>query len=154
MSYDLFVFDPKVAPRDRDAFLAWYKGVIQWQEPRDYNSPDGMTGNLPEFYDRMRVEFPAMNGPFGYREPEPAPKGFLRRIFAPEPPEPIDEAMLTDYSCAKSAIYLSFRSSVSSRAYNRTFNTALSTGVGFFNASAANGEILHDPAQFDALMGL
>ena len=148
------VFDPSVAPRDRDEFLVWYKEVMQWQEPRDYNSPDGMTGNLADFYDRMRVEFPAMNGPFAYREPEPAPKGFLRRLFAPPQPEPIDEAKLADYSCAKSAIYLSFNFRISSRAYNRTVNTALSTGVGFFNVSAENGEILHDPEQFYALMGL
>ena len=104
-----------------------------------------MTGNLPGFYDQMRMEFPAMNGPFAYREPGPAPKGFLSRIFAPAPPVPIDKAMLTDYSCAENAIYLSFNFSVSARAYNRTVNTALSTGVGFFNVSAGNGEICTTP---------
>ena len=30
MSYDLMVFDTKVAPRERTAFLTWYKQLVKW----------------------------------------------------------------------------------------------------------------------------
>ncbi|MGH1417221.1 MAG: hypothetical protein ACRBB0_27310 [Pelagimonas sp.] len=166
MSYDLLVFDPAVAPRERTEFMVWYKQLVKWDEERDYNSPEGVTGNLHDFYEKLREEFPPMNGPDAYDFdqlstplPEPKPKGFLSKIFTSKtvssaPPPAFDEALVTDYCIAKNAIYMAFAWSVSDQAYNRVFNTALTTGVGFFDVSADGGEILHDAGQFDDFMGL
>lgn len=159
MSYDLLVFDPEIAPRDRSDFMAWYSNLTKWEEKRDYNSPDGMTGNLPTFFERLRQEFPAMNGPLAYDfdQPEPKPLTFWQKLFGakqPPAPEPFNEALVTDYTLAENAIYMAFAWSVSDQAYNRVFNIALSTGVGFFDVSAKNGAVLHDPGQFEDLLGL
>ncbi|WP_127112476.1 hypothetical protein [Shimia sediminis] len=160
MSYDLLVFDPKIAPRDRTDFMSWYGNLTKWEEQRDYNSPIGMTGNLPMFFEQLRQEFPPMNGPFAYEfdQAGPKPASFWQKLFrAKQPsttPEPFNEALVTDYSLAENAIYMAFAWSVSDQAYNRVFNTALSTGVGFFDVSANNGAILHDAGQFEDLMGL
>ncbi|WOE74973.1 hypothetical protein [Alterisphingorhabdus coralli] len=163
MSYDLLVFDPNTAPRKRDEFMKWYESLTRWEEQRDYDSPQGMTGNLPLFFERMRQEFPPMNGPFAYafdqaEDPNTTSSTSLwKKLFglkAKPAPEPFNEALVTDYSLAESAIYMAFAWSVSDKAYNRVFNNALSAGVGFFDVSADNGVILHDPGQFEDLMGL
>ncbi|MGH9353867.1 MAG: hypothetical protein ACRD2G_17180 [Terriglobia bacterium] len=39
MSYDLMVFGPTVAPRERDAFMAWYHVQTAWGEPHGYDDP-------------------------------------------------------------------------------------------------------------------
>jgi len=160
------VFDPEFAPRERQKFMAWYSAVTKWGGERDYNSPENMTGNLRLFYDKLRAEFPPMNGPYAYDFDQPAqpifeqkPKGFWSNIFrkTPQPKrhEPaFNEAFVTDYTLAENAIYMCFAWSISEQAYNRVVNTALSTGVGFFNVSENDGEILHDAHQFDDLMGL
>lgn len=159
MSYDLLVFNPENVPRDRVAFMAWYRNLTKWKDQRDYNSPNGMTGNLPTFFESLRSEFPAMNGPFAYDfdQPEPKPPSFWQKVFgAKQTPvlEPFNEALVTDYTLAEDAIYMAFAWSVSDLAYNRVFNTALSTGVGFFDVSSTNGAILHDSGQFEDLIGL
>lgn len=166
MSYDLLVFDPEFAPRGRPEFMAWYSEIIKWGDERDYNSPESMTGNLRLFYDKLRTEFPPMNGPYAYEFDQPTQplfeqksKGFWSKIFKAAPqlerPEPaFDEAFVTDYSLAENAIYMGFAWSISGQAYNHVFNTALSAGVGFFNVSGNDGEILHDAHQFDDQRGL
>lgn len=166
MSYDLLVFDPAVAPRERTEFMMWYRQLVKWEEDRDYNSPVGVTGNLNDFYEKLREEFPAMNGPYAYDYdqpnppiPEPKPKRFLSKILglktnSSSPPVAFNEALVSDYCIAGNAIYITFSWSVADHAYNRVLNTALTTGVGFFNVSADEGEILHDPDQFEDFMGL
>ena len=165
MSYDLLVFDPIAAPRGRTEFMIWYRQLVKWEEERDYNSPVGVTGNLHGFYEKMRAEFSPMNGPdaydFDHPKPpplEPKPQGgaklFGSKTVISSPPPAFNEALVTDYCIAGNAIYLAFAWSVSDPAYNRVFNTTLTTGVGFFNVSADHGEILHDPGQFEDSMGL
>lgn len=159
MSYDLLVFDPEIAPRDRSDFMTWYGNLTKWEEQRDYNSSIGMTGNLPTFFERLREKFPAMNGPFAYDfdQVEPEPPSFWRKLWGgTQTPatEIFDESLVTDYTLAENAIYMAFAWSVSDRAYNRVFNAALSTGVGFFDVSANDGAILYDASQFEDLMGL
>jgi len=159
MSYDLLVFDPQVAPVSRPAFMAWYGDLAKWEEARDYNSPEGMTGNLPQFYDRLRPVFPPMNGPFAFDfdtlvEDKPS---FWQRLFGgrqpgPEALKPFNESLVTDYSCATSGIYMSFAWSVAEQAYEEVVRTALETGVGFFDVSAADGVIAHTSEQLQALV--
>src|SRR5690606_41938535 len=39
MSFDLMVFDPGVAPRERAAFMQWYEQQNEWAEDHDYDDP-------------------------------------------------------------------------------------------------------------------
>ncbi len=159
MSYDLMVFDPAVAPRDRGEFLEWYRDVTEWRAGRDYARIAGATGNLPLFYETMRAAFPPMNGPdaprFGGAISRPK-RGFFARLLggAGEKVWDEDAPELTDYSIAESAIYMGFAWSLSDAAHKAVFFAALRCEVGFFDVSAEEGVILYEPGDFDRLMGL
>ncbi|MEM1299054.1 MAG: hypothetical protein AAGH68_07210 [Pseudomonadota bacterium] len=161
MSYDLMVFDPAVAPRDRAAFMDWYGDVTKWSGGRDYQSPEGMSGNLRTFYDKLRQEFPPMNGPHAaFSKPQPQPTGLIAKIMAKlqrpgdQSALDIDDRMITDYTFADNAIYMAFAWAVERKAYNRVVNVALDSNVGFFDVSADSGDILYEPDDFYELMGL
>ncbi len=126
MSYDLMVFDQAVAPRNRDNFIRWYEDVTKWDDPRDYFSPHGMTGNLGAFYDSLRQTFPPMNGPHAISEAQ------------------VDDPEVTDYMLAESAIYMAFAWSVSGTARQSVIQNAISANVGFFDVSSPSGVIAHD----------
>ncbi len=155
MSYDLLIFDPMVAPVSRPDFMAWYGDLTKWEEPRDYNSPEGMSGNLPQFYEAIRHEFPPMNGPdaFDFDSLVEGKRGFWQRLFGgSQALEPFNESLVTDYSCAQSGIYMSFTWSVEEQAFDQVVRSALKTGVGFFDVSATDGGIAHTPEQLRALL--
>jgi len=155
LSYDLLVFDPAIAPRDKKEFLVWYRELVKWSEPQI--APSQMTGNLQQFYDKIRAEFPPMNGPDAVNIDaltSPKPVSFFGKLMGKKQTAPLDEAMVSDYTFCKNAIYITFAWSKANEAYRRTVDTALSAEVGFFNVSGDDGEILHDPEQFYELMGL
>jgi hypothetical protein len=64
MSYDLMVFDPASAPRDREAFLNWYAAQTEWTEDHSYDDPRVATPALAGFFAHIVQVFPPMNGPF------------------------------------------------------------------------------------------
>jgi hypothetical protein len=69
MSYDIAVFDPQVAPREREAFLGWYYDQTDWRPDIDYNSPEmARSEGLRLWLKAMFTDFPPMNGPFARRE--------------------------------------------------------------------------------------
>ncbi|MEP3635976.1 MAG: hypothetical protein ABJN14_01780 [Paracoccaceae bacterium] len=133
MSYDLMVFDPEVAPQDRDSFMEWYEDVAQWDEPRDYDVSDGMTGNLKSFFDLIRQVFPPLNGPHA------------------APIENVDDPEVTEYVLAGSAIYMAFAWSISKTARATVIHAAIETSVGFFDVSSEEGVIARDQADLLAL---
>jgi hypothetical protein len=158
MSYDLLVFDPDIAPRDREAFMIWYRDLTKWVDQRDYNSLDGTSENLCTFYNIMKTHFPPMNGREAYEFPVPPPprSKFWTMIFGPrvhkiDPRQQLKEAYVTDYCIAKNAIYMAFASSIAADAYSAVVSTALKSGVGFFDVSAPSGAILHDPDELSRL---
>ena len=63
MSYDVFVFDPDVAPQNRESFLAWWEGIISSDTTGDESSPDGASENIRDFCELLKEQFPPMNGP-------------------------------------------------------------------------------------------
>ena len=154
MSYDLLVFDPAIAPRDRDQFMSWYNQIKKWEEPRDYSSIEGTTENLRAFYDRLRRHYPPMNGPNAYRPEMHADIDggglrFWERIFGarkpvPKPEPKFNEAFITDYTISESAIYMAFSYSINAEAYSDVVSAAIATDVGFFDVSGRNGVIIHD----------
>ena len=63
MSYDLMVFEPTAAPRERDAFLAWYRTQTSWSEPHGYNDPKVTSPRLSAWFEEMILTYAPMNGP-------------------------------------------------------------------------------------------
>jgi len=64
MSYDILVFDPAHAPREREAFLQWWHAQAEWSEPHPYNDPAFTTPALLAWFMDMIVRFPALSGPY------------------------------------------------------------------------------------------
>src|ERR1044071_5449326 len=70
MSYDVMVFDPAHAPRDRGAFREWFAKQVDWDPNHDYMDPRSTTPALRAWYDAIREEYPAMNGPHAVDDDE------------------------------------------------------------------------------------
>lgn len=159
MSYDLLVFDPEVAPRDRVEFQAWFVGLGVSTNGRNAPTPEEAAGKLGAFYDRLRRHYPPMNGPDAppLMPPAPAPKpGLLARLLglktaAPPTPAPFKEAFLTDYSFLPGAIYLGFAWSIAAEAYSDVVSAAIATGLGLYDISGPGGAVLHDRAELEQL---
>jgi hypothetical protein len=64
MSYDILVFDPAYAPRERGAFRQWWDAQADWSEPHPYNDPAFTTPSLRAWFMEMIERFPALNGPY------------------------------------------------------------------------------------------
>ncbi|MBE1526464.1 hypothetical protein GGC65_000920 [Sphingopyxis sp. OAS728] len=127
MSYDLMVFDPAVAPRDRARFMAWYGELTAWGEGHSYDDASITTDGLRRWYRDMLATFPAMNGPDAADRPDDSPVW--------------DDLHLTDYSIARHAIYCAFSWSVGEEALAAVPQLAAKHEVGFFDVSADAGQI-------------
>jgi hypothetical protein len=119
VSYDLMVFDPTVAPRDRHDFLQWYDSQTEWSEGHSYNDPVVTTPSLQAWFHEMRTFFPAMNGPFA---------------------SGCEDSTVTDYCIGRHVIYSGFRWSVAESAYNKMRELAIKHRVGFYDVSGDNGD--------------
>ena len=116
MSYDLMVFDPDHAPRDRAGFLEWYEAQSEWAEEHAYDDPAVSTPRLRAwFFDAIRT-FPAMNGPHATDDD--------------------DDSALTDYCVGTHVIYAGYAWSVAERARDLAFDLAGKHGLGLFEVSA------------------
>src|SRR5215831_3998299 len=126
MSYDLMVFEPSKAPRERNAFLDWYRFQTQWSE-----DPATMTAGLSAWLAEMRRDFPSINGPGAYD-------------IAND-----DELMsrAASYGIGRSVIYACFSWTKAESAYSLVRALAVKHRVGFFNVSAENGEIWVPPTE-------
>jgi hypothetical protein len=60
MSYDILVFDPAYAPREREAFHQWWDAQADWSEPHPYNDPAFTTSSLRAWFMEMIESFPAL----------------------------------------------------------------------------------------------
>lgn len=155
MSFDLMVFDPKLAPRLRPDFLDWFRAGTQLEAGHDYNSPEQLTAPLQSFYHRFQPLFPPRNGPEAAPALDTVPRSFWQRLAgAPRfPSAPAPNRRLTDYLFGAGFIYLGFARPLAGEAYRAVLRTAHDTGTGFFNAASDWGEILHDADQFLPFLG-
>lgn len=127
MSYDLMVFETTKAPNTKKEFMEWYFKQTEWSEEHDYASVSVTSEALKNWFMEMKETFPPMNGE-----------------YAPSDDE-IDEETencLTDYSIGRDVIYASFAWSVSEKAYELMRNLAQKHGVGFFDVSSDNADII------------
>lgn len=154
MSFDLLVFDPRLAPNGDKEFEAWYKSLMRWDQSSNHADLKISSPALQEFYQDLRKSFPPINQ-FGAEVGQAAIElGYLTRLAkrflgrkqrpegARELPEDFNESCLTDYTFCKDAIYIGFSWSVSEQALHATIDAALSSNVGFYYASADNARPL------------
>jgi hypothetical protein len=120
------VFEPTAAPRDRQAFLEWYREQTRWSEDHAYDDPKVCSPALQRWFADVAQVFPPMNGPLAS--------------------ENFDDPHVTDHCCGRTVIYSAYSGSVASAAFERTRELAIAHRVGFFAASEADGELLFPEA--------
>ncbi len=120
MSYDLMVFDPASASREREAFIAWYQAQAEWTEDHGYDDPAVATAELRLWYQKMRQIYPNMNGPDAANDDQ------------------LDRA--ADYSIGKHVIYAAFPWSLAEEVYLDVRRLAVECRVGFYDASGDDGD--------------
>lgn len=128
MSYDLMVFEPTVAPRNRNEFMAWYDRQTEWSEDHSYDNPSVSSPKLRAWFLDMLETFPAMNGPYASGN--------------------FDDPKVTDYSVGRDVIYAAFAWSQAELAFKAMVTLASKHGVGFFDVSADDGAVIF-PGDFD-----
>ena len=129
MSYDLMVFEKTKAPDTREAFMAWYEKQTAWEEDHDYQTIGVSAPALQNWFMEMKDTFPPMNGEY-------APDV---ELFDED--EDL-ENHVTDYSIGREVIYAGFSWSVVDEAYELVQTLARKHGVGFFDVSSDNGDII------------
>ncbi len=120
MSYDLMVFDPVVAPRDRGAFAEWYALQAEWSEGHSYDDPVVTAPGLQAWYEEITKTYPNMNGPGAVDD------------------DRVDDA--ADYSIGHSIIYGAFRWSQAEEVYSLFRMLAEKHAVGFYDVSGDEGD--------------
>jgi hypothetical protein len=124
MSYDLAVFDPTVAPRDRGEFEDWYGQVSEWEEEPEYTAISKCPPALQAWYRDMLKTFGALNGPDAVQlDDHDAESG----------------SMVSDYCVARHLVYVGFAWSKADLAYETAMALAAKHGVGFLDASGDTG---------------
>ena len=114
------VFEPSAAPREREAFLAWYKAQTEWPETHGYNDPSVASPKLRGWYDAITKLFPNMNGP-GVSDDDVS-------------------ARHSDYSIGSDVIYAAFAWSEAEQAYDAVRRLAVEHEVGFYDVSGDEGD--------------
>jgi hypothetical protein len=128
MSYDLMVFEPSVAPRERSAFLEWYRNQTQWSEEHGYNNPSVASPALQQWFHEMIQYYPPLNGPLASDD--------------------VDNPTVTDHCVGRHVIYSAFAWSCAVDAYRTMKLLAAKHGVGFFDVSSNEMDIFF-PGDFD-----
>lgn len=123
MSYDLMVFEPDAAPRNRADFMKWYVELTEWTEGHDYDDPQFTSPRVRAWYRDMVLDFPAMNGPDGVQDDE------------------VDNPKVTDYCLARQAAYMGFAWSEAEPAYKVCKRLAFEHGLGFFDPQSEDAGI-------------
>lgn len=121
MSYDLMVFEPSSAPKNRKEFMEWYAQQTEWEEDHSYQDHKVSTERLQAWFKEMVEYFPPMNGPLASEDD--------------------DDPKVTDHCIGKHVIYSAFAWSVAEEAHTKMRELAVKHSVGFFDVSANNGEI-------------
>lgn len=128
MSYDLMVFEKTAAPENRNDFMKWYEAQTKWGEDHEYDDPAVTSDSLRNWFMTIIKKFPQMNGPYA-----PDEEAF---------DEMEDDAYVSDYSIGKDVIYAAFSWSLAEEAFETVKKLAMEHGVGFFDVSSNEGEII------------
>ncbi len=127
MSYDLMVFEKTKAPTTKKDFMEWYEKQVEWGEEHDYQTISVSSPALQNWFMEMKEIFPPMNGEY-------APN--LNSID-----EDLEQHTV-DYSIGYDVIYAAFSWTVADEAYELMRSLAQKHGVGFFDVSSDEGDII------------
>lgn len=114
------VFDPAAAPRERDAFKAWYSKQTEWSEAHGYADPTVTTPALRNWYEQIIEFYPNMNGD--------------REL------EDHEYDVAADYSIGSAVIYGAFAWSTAEDVYTKVRELAVECEVGFYDVSGDEGD--------------
>jgi hypothetical protein len=123
LSYDLVVFDPAAAPRDRASFLDWAKYALSAADGQSRSDLAATSSTLSAWHNGMCRMFPAGDGP---RAHDPFSTQATRNAT---------------YRFASHAILAGFHWEVSGAALHHAKKLALTHGVGLFDVSGADGAV-------------
>ncbi len=115
------VFDAKVAPHDRKAFMAWHDKQLELQVTDDCNNPQLPTPALQSWFRDIIEVYRPMNGPLASGDS--------------------DDPKVTDYGLGRAVIYAAFAWSEAKAAHKFVKELAAKHGVGFFDVSSDDGDI-------------
>jgi hypothetical protein len=115
------VFDPNAAPKEPEAFVAWYRQQTEWTEFHGYNNPDTPTPSLRNWFQEIIKSYPPMNGPLASDD--------------------VDNPKVTDYSVGRVVIYGGFAWSEAEAAYREMLELAGKHRIGFFDVSSSDGAV-------------
>jgi hypothetical protein len=121
VSYDLVVFDPSSAPRNRVEFLDWFEKQSECDEPQRWDFPETRSPTLNAWLQEIIKTFPPRNVPFVHADP--------------------DDPLVTDYGLGRSVISAAFAWSQAKSAYRHVKELALKHKIGFFDLSGQDGDI-------------
>jgi hypothetical protein len=121
MSYDLVVFEPSVAPTDREQFREWFDAQTEWTEEHGYNDPSIPSLALRNWYQAILAKYPNLQNP-DLSDDE------------------IDLPTVTDYSLGGSVICCAFRWTIAEQAYDDVRRLAVEHHVGFYDVSGDEGD--------------
>lgn len=133
LSFDLMVFAPEAAPRERESFMKWYSEQVEWDEGHSYDDPVVSTPQLRGWFTEMIAQFPPMNGPCAVDDP--------------------DDPHVTDYSVGKNVIYAAFAWSQAEPALALMTQLAAKHGVGLFDLTDGTIYFPSDAGRLVALPG-
>jgi hypothetical protein len=140
VSYDLFIYDREMAPRDKSEFDDWFSSEVEAEGPLDaYANPATTSPQLRQWFDRMSLEFPALNGPSS----------------PPDIEDRLEQA--GDYNFRPHSIYVSFGWSRAERAAELGPKLAVECGVGIFDPQEGDTglpSVFLDPAHATKKRGL
>lgn len=130
------IFDPAYAPRNREAFRQWFAKQVEWDEDHDYMNPQSTTAAVRSWYEAIRAEYPAMNGP-----------------DATDDDDEIDRS--GDYNFGPHFVYVTYPWSLAEEIYDRVRALAVEKQVGFYDVSNDEdeqevyfpGDVLAPPSQ-------
>ena len=117
--YDLMVFEPEVAPKDYDAFLAWFAEEMACDEGHAYNDSRVTSEKLRAWYRDMLLVFPS-----GADE------------FEENSPGDYEEDSYSGYSIGRHFIYVIFVPAMTETALRTTFDLATKHGLGLFEPTS------------------
>ncbi len=120
MSYDLMVFNHKIAPANEEDFFTWYDEQTEWGEDHKYDNPAITTSELESWYNEMNHYFKPLN--------DTTSSSKKNKYEA-------------DYCIGYNFIYVSFSWSHSKTAYKKMKELAEKHQLGFFDISG-NEDIL------------
>ena len=118
-SYDLMVFELEAAPKDYDAFLAWFAEQMACNEDHAYNDSRETSEKLRAWYRDMLLLFPS-----GADE------------FEENSPGDYDEEHYSGYSIGRQLVYVIFVPLMAESSFRSAVELAAKHGLGLFEPTS------------------